>query len=134
MQRLAGWLAVGGLSVVAASSLASAQPQSFVVTSVHVDHSGLWRADPNGRQTATDCKAFVLHDPEALKWFQASSEVDQHTWLEELDWTQCSADGTLQTGDGRSYSWELDQSGRGRIVLNKNVSVFLKGAELPFAN
>lgn len=114
--------------------VAGAQPQAFTISSVHVKHSDVWRPDPSGHQTATDCKAFILHDPEALRWFQASTEIDQRTGLEELDWTQCSDDGTLKTGDGHSYHWELDHSGRGRIIINKNISVFLRGSELSFAH
>jgi hypothetical protein len=107
-------------------------PQSFRIASVAVEHDGQWRADPNGHQTPTQCKRFHLSTTLAERWFGKAKEISQQEWLEQTDWTQCSATGTLHTTDGRTYRWELDQSGRGRVIVSSAVSVYLTGRELPF--
>ena len=127
---LALFVAAG--SAAAAFGVAAA-PQSFSIRSVQVVKDGQWDADPYGQQTPEECARFRLPQAVALRWFRASREVGQHAWLEELDWTQCSASGTLVTGDGRSYAWDLDQSGRGRIVVSPTLEVYLSGPELPFS-
>jgi hypothetical protein len=120
------FLAAGALLAVSVQAM----PQSFSVKSVKVEHDGQWHAEPNGHQTPQQCTKFKLAGVAALKWFIRSKEVTQHEWLEELDWTQCSAEGTLLTNDGRTYHWELDQSGRGRVVVTPAVSVYLSGRNL----
>ncbi len=112
---------------------AAASPTSFTVKSVVVGQDGQWHDDPNGRQTPEDCARFRVSKTVALQWFRRSREVTDRAWREELDWTQCSAVGTLVTGDGRQYRWELDQAGRGRVILTPGASVYLSGPELPSA-
>ncbi len=130
---VAGRAALAGL-VSLGLGTASAAPTSFSVQSVLVTADGQWHADPNGRQTPAQCARFHLSRPAALRWFEQSHEVTERDWLEQLDWTQCAARGTLVTGDGRHYGWELDQAGRGRVILSPTVSVYLGGRELPFAD
>jgi len=124
----------GALVLIFAATAASAAPKSFGVRSVRVTADGLWKADPNGQQTQQDCARFKIGDKSALRWFRASREVTKRDWLENAEWTQCSASGTLVTGDGRVYSWDLDQSGRGRVAITPTVEVYLSGSELPFAS
>lgn len=119
---------VSGFSIASAP----AAPRTLHVAHVHVEKTGIWRADPNGQETAEQCGRFLLSPAEALHWFRHAREVTKHAWLEELDWTQCSAKGTLVTDDGHSHPWELDQSGRGRVELSPSMSVYLGGPELPF--
>ena len=126
-------VAAVALSVALASPV-WAMPQSFAIKSVTVEHEGQWRADPNGHQTPVQCKRFRLSPMAARRWLARAREVTQQQWLEQLDWTQCSANGTLLTDGGRIYRWELDQSGRGRVVVSPAVSVYLAGRELPFAD
>lgn len=118
----------------ALSSPAWSMPQSFKVKSVAVERDGQWHADPNGHQTPDQCRRFRLSRIAARHWFTRAKEVTQQDWLERLDWTQCSASGTLLTDGGRTYSWELDQSGRARVIVSSAVSVYLAGHELPFAS
>lgn len=82
--------------------------------------------------SAAQCARFHLTNQAALRWFRRAREVTEHAWREELDWTPCSAAGTLVTGDGRSLPWQLDQAGRAEIMLTPTVSVYLGGPELPF--
>jgi hypothetical protein len=110
-----------------------AAPQSFDIRSVKVEKDAQWRSDPNGHQTPEQCARFHLTGHAALRWFRRAHEVTQHDWLERLDWTQCSASGTLSTADGHVYPWELDESGRAEIRLSPTVSVYLSGPELPFS-
>ena len=126
--------AIGATAVlfVMASGSAWAAPQSFAVKEVRVTVTGQWRADPNGHETAAQCAAFHPTPTALLRWFAASREVSRQQWLEELDWTQCSASGILLTDRGRTYRWELDQAGRARVAIDANVSVYLGGRELPF--
>ena len=107
-------------------------PQSFTVKSVAVEHNGQWHADPNGHQTPEQCRRFRVSRIAAQRWFAKAKEVTQQVWLEQLDWTQCSATGTLLTDGGRTYRWELDQSGRARVIVSPAVSVYLSGREIPF--
>ena len=109
----------------------AARPTSLRIRSVTVTREAIWHADPNGQQTPASCAGFRLSDQAALRWFNQAREVAQHEWLHELDWTQCSAEGTLRTSDGRTLTWELDQAGRARIIVSPTVSVFLGGPELP---
>lgn len=120
-----------GLAITLASPGWS-MPQSFAVKAVFVEHDGQWHADPNGHQTVDQCRRFRISHNAARRWFTKAKEVTQQEWLERLDWTQCSATGTLRTDAGRTYRWELDQSGRGRVVISPVVSVYLAGHELPF--
>jgi hypothetical protein len=110
-----------------------AAPRSFDIRSVKVEKDGQWRSDPNGHQTQEQCARFHLSADSAMRWFRRAREVTQHDWLERLDWTQCSASGTLPTADGHVYPWELDESGRAEIRLSSTVSVYLSGPELPFS-
>lgn len=123
-------VAVGLATVLASPGLS--MPQSFNVKSVSVQHDGQWHADPNGHQAASQCRRFRVSHGTALRWFAGAKEVTQQDWLERLDWTQCSASGTLLTDGGREYQWELDQSGRARVVVSPAVSVYLSGREIPF--
>jgi len=109
----------------------AAQPTSIRIRSVTVTRDAIWNADPNGRQTPESCAGFRLSNWAALRWFTRAREVPRHEWLHELDWTQCSAEGTLRTSDGRTFRWELDQAGRARIIVSPTASVFLGGPELP---
>lgn len=117
--------------LTAFASSAVAAPQAFGVRRVQVIASGEWSADPNGVQTKADCAKFRLTDTAALRWFQHSHEVAQPRWLEEGEWTQCSARGRLVTDGGRSYDWTLDQGGRAPIMVSADVAVYLLGPELP---
>ena len=125
--RWAGPLAI----LLGLGARTAAEPQSFRITAVSVQHEGRFQADPNGHQTPAQCARFHISGPAALTWFRGAREVSQHDWLETLDWTQCNADGTLVTADGHTYTWTLDQSGRGRVEITPTVSVFLAGPELP---
>ena len=120
-----------------AASLASpavCMPQSFMVKFVTVEHDGQWHTDPNGHQTQDQCKRFRLSRAAAQRWFAKAKEVTQQDWLERSDWTQCSASGTLLTDGGRTYRWELDQSGRARVIVSPAVSVYLAARELSFTS
>ncbi|QYE36504.1 hypothetical protein KZX46_11595 [Polymorphobacter sp. PAMC 29334] len=119
-------LAAVALTVAAG---AVAMPVSFRVVSAHVVHTGVFSAEPANGQTPAQCARFHLSDRAALRYFVKAREVDEHRWREALDWTQCSAAGTLRTGDGKSYGWTIDQSGRGLITVTANVSVYLDGPE-----
>lgn len=91
----------------------AAQPTSIRIRSVTRD--AIWHADPIGQQAPESCAGFRLSSRAALHWFTRAREVAQHEWLHELDWTQCSAEGTLHTSDGRTFRWELDQAGRASV-------------------
>lgn len=109
-----------------------AAPTSFTVRTVTVMQDGQWHEMRTQDVSAAQCARFRVANPAALRWFRLAREVTEHAWREELDWTPCSAAGTLVTGDGRTLSWELDQAGRARITLSPTVSVYLGGPELPF--
>ena len=109
----------------------AARPTSLGIRGVTVTRDAIWHADPNGQQTPESCAGFRLSSRAALRWFTRAREVAQHQWLHELDWTQCSAEGTLRTSDGRTLKWELDQAGRARIIVSPTAFVFLGGPELP---
>ena len=117
--------------LAAIATSAEAAPQAFGVRRVQVVASGEWSADPNGVQTKADCARFRLTDTAALRWFRRSHEVAQPRWLEEGEWTQCSARGRLVIDGGRSYDWTLDQGGRASITVSTDVAVYLLGPELP---
>ncbi|MEA1650507.1 hypothetical protein UAJ10_15995 [Nitrospirillum sp. BR 11164] len=112
---------------------AQAKPTSFVIKSVHVDQAGIWREKSDGDEAKETCARFHLGDKAATRWFAKAKEVTEHAWREELDWTQCFATGTLTTTDGKTYSWDLDRSGRGQVKISDTVSAYLAGPELPFA-
>jgi hypothetical protein len=121
---------------VSQSALAESTHGTFTasIRSVSVITTGEFRSDDRyGQQTAADCAKFKLPNKAALKWFRRSKEVEKETWNEALDWTQCSASGTLKIANGNSYHWHLDQSGRGQIIVTPSVSVYLSGKELPFS-
>ncbi len=104
-------------------------PTSFRVVAAHVERSGVFSAKAADGQTPAQCARFRLSDRAALRYFARAREVDEHTWREALDWTPCSALGTLRTGDGKTYRWAIDQSGRGLITVTPHVAVFLDGPE-----
>ena len=127
------------LHIVAAVLLAAvsgatvrAAPQSFAVRQVSVLAAGQWRPDPNGHETAEECRRFRPTSAAMLRWFARSREVSRQAWLEQLDWTQRSASGTLVTDRGRTYCWQVDQAGRAEVTIDAGVSVYLCGRELPF--
>lgn len=131
MVGLLGRIAVAITITLAAS--ATGTPVSFRVFSAHVGSSGVFSAEPASGQKPADCARFRLSDRAALRYFAAAREVDEHRWREALDWTQCSAAGTLRTGDGKTYRWTIDQSGRGLITVAAHVAVYLDGPEFPGA-
>ena len=111
---------------------AQTAPTSFTVRSVVVMQDGQWHAMQTQDVSAAQCARFRLTNQAALRWFRRARDVTEHAWREELDWTPCSAAGTLVTGDGRSLPWQLDQAGRAQVTLSPTVSVYLGGPELPF--
>ncbi len=115
--------------LLGAATALSAMPATFRVVSAHVVRDGLFSRAPDQGQTPAECGRFKLSDRAALRYFVHAREVDEHRWREALDWTQCSAAGTLRTGDGKTYHWTIDQSGRGLIAVTDKVSVFLDGPE-----
>ena len=119
--------------LLGAASAVSAMPAAFRVVVAHVAEQGVFSAKPGGGQTPAQCARFRLSDRAALRYFARAREVDEHRWREQLDWTQCSAAGALRTGDGKTYRWTIDQSGRGLIAVTSQVSVFLDGPEFPGA-
>ena len=123
---------LAALLVITGGAGLRAAPQSFAVRQVSVLTSGQWRPDPNGHETAADCRRFRPTSAAMLRWFARSREVSKQAWLEELDWTQCSAGGTLVTDRGRTYRWEVDQAGRAQVTIDANVTVYLGGRDLPF--
>ena len=111
---------------------AQAAPTSFTVRSVIVVQDGQWHAMQTQDASAAQCARFRLTNQAALRWFRRAREVTEHAWREELDWTPCSAAGTLVTGDGHTLAWQLDQAGRAQVTLSPTVSAYLGGPELPF--
>ncbi len=116
-------------ALLAAAAGAAAMPTSFRVVSARVARSGVYRAGPVSAQTPAECARFALSNRAALRYFARAREVDEHTWREALDWTPCSAAGTLRTGDGKTYRWAIDQSGRTTITVTGRVAVYLDGPE-----
>lgn len=112
---------------------ALAHPAAFRVQSAVVEKDGQWREASPNYQTREDCARFRVSNTAATRWFAKAKEVGSRVWYEELEWTQCSAEGTLTTHTGQTYSWRLDQSGRGSIEITPDVRVYLSGKELPFA-
>jgi len=110
----------------------TAAANALHITALLIEKSGLWHADPNGQQTQAQCALFHPTQAALLRWFRHARQVTKHAWLEELDWTQCSASGTLSTADGNKHLWELDQSGRARVVMSPGQPIYLGGPELPF--
>ena len=111
---------------------AVARPVSFTIERVAVAQEGQWRPDPNGQQTPELCARCQLSATAGLRWFRRAREVSRQVRLHDyLDWTQCSVSGTLRTRDGRTLPWELDQSGRGRVPITSELSVYFAGPELP---
>ena len=125
--RVAAFLLMTGAPCMAAAP-------RWAPTSVHVVKSGQWHADPHNEQTPEQCALFRLSDAGALRWFRRAAPVDKQVWLEQLDWTQCSAAGTLTARDGKIYSWTLDQSGRGQIHFSDTRAIYLAGKAIPSAS
>ena len=115
------------------AAAALAHPTAFRVQSVVVEKDGQWREDKHNYQTREGCAQFRLSNKAAARWFAKAKEVTSRVWYEELDWTQCSAEGTLTTDKGQTYAWRLDQSGRGSVEISPDVRVYLSGKELPFS-
>ena len=129
--RLRVILAITVLLVAVMPAGLAAQPMSLGIRGVTVTRDEIWHGDPNGQQTPESCAGFRLSSRAGLRWFMRAREVTRHQWLHELDWTQCSAERTLRTSDGRTLKWELDQAGRARSIVSPVASVFLGGPELP---
>jgi hypothetical protein len=104
--------------------------KSFKVKSVRVLKTGEWKSNSSGNETPEQCKLFQLSQKKALLWFQRSREISKHDWFEMMDWTPCRSSGTLITNGGKTYEWELDQSGRGRIFRSEKTEIYLSGSEL----
>ena len=123
------------LSLALAISLCGAHAMCGKVTlkirSAVVLETGVWRADSHGDRTPADCAEFQLSKAKALRWLRAATVVTQHTWVETLDWSQCSASGSLATVDGHHYSWDIEDWGRGLIYISPTLTWYLSGKTLP---
>ena len=119
------------LAIFLASSPAIAGPHSFCADAVKVTEAGHWSPNRYGADTRQHCARFRPSDAEVKRWFKRARVVTKSYWLEQTEWTQCSATGTALSR-GQAYTWFLDQSGRGSVSPPRKEDVYLSGPELAF--
>ena len=121
-----------GLAAIACGAIGQpASARAFPVSTVHVLKSGQWSPNRYGDQTREQCARFTPSDAEVRHWFRRARVVDKVYWLEQTEWTQCSAEG-VAVYRGRTLYWRLDQSGRGSVTRPGATDIYLSGPELPF--
>ena len=121
-------------SLAAIACVATGQPASaraFPASTVHVLKSGQWSPNRYGDQTSEQRARFTPSDAEVRHWFRRARIVDQVYWLEQTEWTQCSAEG-VAVSLGQTVHWRLDQAGRGSVTKPGATDVYLSGPELSF--
>ena len=116
------------VSLLGVSVASVAQPRAMTVASVTIVKSGIYTANPGATETPAVCASFRPSSAEMMQWFKHSRQVTKLYWFEQLDFTPCSAAGTLQTARGERRRWELDASGRGIVFASSGDAVYLSGS------
>ena len=81
------------------------------------------------------CSAFRLTDEEVLRFVATADEVDVRGYAADLEYAPCSVEGTLTLNNGLAAKWEIEMSGRGRVVFEDDHIMLLHcpGCSGPFA-
>jgi hypothetical protein len=82
------------------------------ITSVQIEHAGLKDASASG--DPTDCSAFHLDEAQVRRYFAHARRVDEAGY-HRLDWSPCSADGSVHFADGRVLRWKINLSKAGSL-------------------
>jgi len=81
------------------------------------------------------CSAFRLTDEQVRSFLVTADGVDVRTYAHDLYYAPCSVEGTLTLNNGLAAKWEIEMSGRGRVVFEDGRIMLLHCARCsgPFA-
>lgn len=81
------------------------------------------------------CSAFRLTDEQVGRFLATADEVDVRSYAADLEYAPCSVEGTLTLNNGLAAKWEIEMSGRGRVVFEDDHIMLLHCASCgsPFA-
>jgi hypothetical protein len=81
------------------------------------------------------CDSFRLTEAQVQQFFAIADEKDVRTYASDLDYAPCSVEGTLRLENGLAGKWEIEMSGRGRIVFDDDhiVLLYCSNCSGPFA-
>jgi hypothetical protein len=101
-----------------------------------LSNSSVWAADSVYRHidslsidtqekaaTAADiqvCKGFKLAKTQVLHILQNSTEIDPRTYANDLDTAPCTIEGRLKTKNGLTATWQIEMSGKARVVFDND--------------
>ena len=72
-----------------------------------------------------DCRSFRPTAKDVQRFLQKTGTVAERDWQHTLDWTACSVSGTARLVDGRTATWQLYPTKRGRFQVNGGPVIFL---------
>ena len=72
-----------------------------------------------------DCRSFRPTAKDVQRFLQKTGAVAERDWQHTLDWTACSVSGTARLADGRTATWQLYPTKRGRFQINGGPVIFL---------
>lgn len=81
------------------------------------------------------CSVFRLTDEQIRRFLTTADEVDVRSYSADLEYAPCSIEGTLTLTNGLAAKWEIEMSGRGRVVFDDDHITLLHCAHCsgPFA-
>jgi hypothetical protein len=82
------------------------------------------------------CKKFRLW-PATVTWLLRNApEVDRRSYAHDLDYAPCSVEGKLELRNALTGTWEIETSGRARVVFDDEHVLLLhcRRCEAPFVH
>lgn len=77
------------------------------------------------RESAEQCRRFVLSKAEVRGYLRTASEVTQHDYLHMLDWSPCYVSGNVVFADGVTGVWGINQLRAGSLTLSNGRVIYL---------
>lgn len=94
------------------------------IVKISITENGI-KAKQDGADT-TDCKNFKLNASQVRRYFGKAMQVkDELDARAKLDWSPCSATGSMVFADGRTANWQIGQTQVGTLMWDGGETVQL---------
>mgnify|MGYP003384732926 CR=1 FL=1 len=92
---------------------------------IQIEENGMSAANPNGE--VVDCARFKLSKRQVVIYLRKASQVrDATDALAKLDYSPCSASGSVRFANGKTARWQISETQTGVLVWHDdNASISL---------
>lgn len=80
---------------------------------------------PDTEAQAEECSSYRVSETQARRFLERAWTVSRDDSLHRLDWSPCSAVGSVEFVDGRQGDWYISALGRGTLTISGAPPVYL---------